>query len=250
MISGGYRSQRITTHEVRFNPAKRNRGGERDLDAIVMAAVHGIDRASLEYPVRAGLILMMDRGFPPELNAAIVERAIRFRDRGVVADRHRRARDPAGRAAPYPYRDLAPLVERARDAGLGVTLHAGEEGVNAPDPGPFLDEMRQVLDLGVDRIGHGIITAMEPRLLEQALETRRGARDLPHLERAHRGRARRGADGRDRLRPRGGRRPAGGRHRRAGDDRDPPAHRVRACSCGAAPCRGRPRARPTTARTP
>ena len=30
--------QRITTHEVRFNPAKRNRGGERDLDAIVMAA--------------------------------------------------------------------------------------------------------------------------------------------------------------------------------------------------------------------
>ena len=27
MISGGYRSQRITTHEVRFNPAKRNRGG-------------------------------------------------------------------------------------------------------------------------------------------------------------------------------------------------------------------------------
>ena len=61
MISGGYRSQRITTHEVRFNPAKRNRGGERDLDAIVMAAVHGIDRATLEYPVRAGLILMMDR---------------------------------------------------------------------------------------------------------------------------------------------------------------------------------------------
>ena len=61
-------------------------------------------------------------------------------------------------------------MERARDAGLGVTLHAGEEGVNAPDPGPFIEEMRQVLDLGVDRIGHGIITAMEPRLLEHALE--------------------------------------------------------------------------------
>ena len=25
MLSGGYRAQRITTHEVRFNPAKRNR---------------------------------------------------------------------------------------------------------------------------------------------------------------------------------------------------------------------------------
>lgn len=170
MISGGYRSQRITTHEVRFNPAKRNRGGERDLDAIVMAAVHGIDRASLEYPVRAGLILMMDRGFAPELNAAIVERAIRFRDRGVIAIDIGGPRPP-GTSAPYPYRDLAPLVERAREAGLGVTLHAGEEGVNAPNPGPFIDEMRQVLDLGVDRIGHGIITAMEPRLLEHALES-------------------------------------------------------------------------------
>ena len=147
MISGGYRSQRITTHEVRFNPAKRNRGGERDLDAIVMAAVHGIDRASLEYPVRAGLILMMDRGFPPELNAAIVERAIRFRDRGVIAIDIGGPR-PGGGAPPYPYRDLAPLVERARATGLGVTLHAGEEGVNAPDPGPFVDEMHQVLDLG------------------------------------------------------------------------------------------------------
>jgi adenosine deaminase len=170
MISGGYRSQRITTHEVRFNPAKRNRGGERDLDAIVMAAVHGIDRATLEYPVRAGLILMMDRGFPPELNAAIVERAIRFRDRGVVAIDIGGPR-PGGGAPPYPYRDLAPLVDRAREAGLGITLHAGEEGVNAPDPGPFVDEMHQVLDLGVDRVGHGIITALDPGLQERALET-------------------------------------------------------------------------------
>lgn len=170
MISGGYRSQRITTHEVRFNPAKRNRGGERDLDAIVMAAVHGIDRATLEYPVRAGLILMMDRGFPPELNAAIVERAIRFRDRGVVAIDIGGPR-PGGGAPPYPYRELAPLVDRAREAGLGITLHAGEEGVNAPDPGPFVDEMHQVLDLGVDRVGHGIITALDPGLQERALET-------------------------------------------------------------------------------
>ncbi len=169
MISGGYRAQRITTHEVRFNPAKRNRGGERDLDAIVMAAVHGIDRATLEYPVRAGITLMMDRGFPPELNAAVVERAIRFRDRGVVAVDIGGPR-PGGSGPPYPYRDLAPLIDRAREAGLGVTLHAGEEGVNAPDPGPFIEEMRQVLALGVDRIGHGIITAMDPRLTEQVLE--------------------------------------------------------------------------------
>src|SRR4030095_5134273 len=63
-IGGAYRSQGITTLELRFNPMKRNRGGERDPDHIILAAIRGLDRASLEYPqVRAGLILMMDPTF-------------------------------------------------------------------------------------------------------------------------------------------------------------------------------------------
>src|SRR5256884_8667618 len=77
-IGGAYRSQGITTLEVRFNPMKRNRRGERDLDHIIMAAGRGLDRASLEYPqVRAGLILMMDRTFDERQKAIIVEKAIR-----------------------------------------------------------------------------------------------------------------------------------------------------------------------------
>ncbi len=84
-IGGAYRSQGITTLELRFNPMKRNRGGERDLDHIIMAAIRGLDRAGLEYPqVRAGLILMMDRTFTERQNAIIVEKAIRYAPRGVV----------------------------------------------------------------------------------------------------------------------------------------------------------------------
>src|SRR5438034_2464858 len=84
-IGGAYRSQRITTLELRFNPMKRNRGGERDLDHIIAAAVRGLDRAALEYPqVRAGLILMMDRTFTGEQNMVIVEKAIRYAARGIV----------------------------------------------------------------------------------------------------------------------------------------------------------------------
>src|SRR3972149_3754121 len=41
-IGGAYRSQGITTLEVRFNPMKRNRGGERDLDHIILAAIRGL----------------------------------------------------------------------------------------------------------------------------------------------------------------------------------------------------------------
>src|SRR5438094_577063 len=37
-IGGAYRSEGITTLELRFNPMKRHRGGERDLDHIIMLA--------------------------------------------------------------------------------------------------------------------------------------------------------------------------------------------------------------------
>src|SRR5690606_4367334 len=85
MIGAGYRNQNITCVEVRFCPAKRNRGGETDLDHVILAACRAVDRASLEYPsVRAGLILMCDRTFPQHLNETIVEKALRWQDRGVV----------------------------------------------------------------------------------------------------------------------------------------------------------------------
>jgi adenosine deaminase len=164
-IGGAYRSQGITTLELRFNPMKRNRGGERDLDHIIMAAVRGLDRASLEYPqVRAGLILMMDRTFSELQNEIIVEKAIRYAPRGVVGI------DIAGPRpvtdGPYPYRDLAPLVEQARSAGLGVTIHVGEEG---GDHG--IAEIRDVVDsLRPERIGHGILAAQDEELMADLRE--------------------------------------------------------------------------------
>jgi adenosine deaminase len=158
-IGGAYRSQGITTLELRFNPMKRNRGGERDLDHIIMAATRGLDRASLEYPqVRAGLILMMDRTFSERQNAVIVEKAIRYRDRGIVGIDIAGPRPADG---PYPYRDLTPLIEEARDAGLGVTIHVGEEGGEHG-----IAEIAEVVDaLRPERIGHGILAAHDPDLM-------------------------------------------------------------------------------------
>ena len=164
-IVGAYRSQGITTLELRFNPMKRNRGGERDLDHIIMAAVRGLDRASLEYPqVRVGLILMMDRTFNERQNAIIVEKAIRYAPRGVVGIDIAGPRPSSD--GPYPYRDLAPLVEQARAAGLGVTIHVGEEGGEHG-----IAEIREVVDaLRPDRIGHGILAAQDTQLMDQLRE--------------------------------------------------------------------------------
>jgi adenosine deaminase len=158
-IGGAYRSQGITTLELRFNPMKRNRGGERDLDHIILAAIRGLDRAELEYPqVRAGLILMMDRTFTDAQNAVIVEKAIHWAARGIVGVD---IAGPRPRGERYPYRELAPLVDDARAAGLGVTIHVGEEGGERG-----VEEIDEVIEtLRPDRIGHGVLAAREPALM-------------------------------------------------------------------------------------
>jgi adenosine deaminase len=164
-IGGAYRSQRITTLEVRFNPMKRNRGGERDLDHIILAAGRGLDIARLEYPqVRAGLILMMDRTFDARLNEIIVEKAVRWAGRGVVGVDIAGPRPGGGR---YDYTQLGPMVETARAAGLGITIHVGEEGeTGAEEIGEVVESLRP------DRIGHGILAARDPELMRLLRDAR------------------------------------------------------------------------------
>lgn len=157
VIDGGYRKSNIVLHELRFNPMKRNRGGERDLDSIITAAVWGMEKALLEYPqVKAGLILMMDRGFTYKLNEIIVEKAIKYRDRGIVGI------DLGGpNVKGFSMAKHKDLFMRARRAGLGLTVHTGEEDQ--------LAEMRYVVkEIRPDRIGHGV-QAMKDKTLLAAL---------------------------------------------------------------------------------
>jgi adenosine deaminase len=153
VVGGAYRKNNITTMELRFNPMKRNRGGEQDLDHIIAAAVRGMDRASLEYPIKPGLIFCLDRAFPYELNEIIAEKAITWRDRGVVGV------DIAGpESATFRVADYRRLFRRVRQFGLGITVHTGEAGP--------VDEVARVIELlEPDRIGHGVKAAYDPRAL-------------------------------------------------------------------------------------
>ncbi len=158
VVGGAYRKANITTLELRYNPMKRNRGGEQDLDHIIMASIRGVDRAALEYPVAAGLIFCLDRTFGYALNEIILEKAIAYRRRGVVGI------DIAGPANPeFHYRDYAALTKRARTAGLGVTVHAGED-----EGWESVDEVLEHLE--PQRIGHGIHAAENPALCRKLAE--------------------------------------------------------------------------------
>ncbi len=143
-IAGAYRKNNITKLELRFNPMKRNRNGEQDLDQIFMAGIRGLDRASMEYPVKAGIVVCLDRKFDYKLNSILVKKAIRYRDRGVVGI------DMAGeRNEKFRYSDYRGLYKEARDGGLGLTVHAGEE----EDHNSVIEVVNS---LEPDRIGHGI----------------------------------------------------------------------------------------------
>ncbi len=158
VVGGAYRKNNITTVELRFNPMKRNRGGEQDLDHIVAAAVRGMDRATLEYPVRPGLIFCLDRAFPFELNEIIAEKAIAWRDRGVIGV------DIAGpESATFRVADYRRVFRRVRQFGLGITIHTGEAG-------PVEEVARVVELLEPDRIGHGVKAAYDPRAMAMIRE--------------------------------------------------------------------------------
>lgn len=157
VVSGAYRVNNTTLQEPAFNPLYRNRGGERDLDSIMLAALRGMERALVEFPtVRAGLIVLLDRRQPIELNAIAVKKAIKYRTRGVVGI------DIAGPRGEekFDYADYADLYAMARDAGLKTTVHTGEDGT--------AEEMAYVLkSLPLDRLNHGFKAYTDPALMAE-----------------------------------------------------------------------------------
>jgi adenosine deaminase len=64
-----------------------------------------------------------------------------------------------------PFREWAPVFERARKAGLRLAAHAGENG-----PGSNVREA--ILEAGVERIVHGVRAAQDPAILELLTERR------------------------------------------------------------------------------
>lgn len=159
VVSGAYRESNITLLEPGFNPMFRNRGGERDLDQIILAALRGMEKGLAEFPtVRAGMILMLDRRLPFEQNEVIVKKAIKYRTRGVVGI------DIAGpMGKDFKYDDYAPLYAKAREKGLKTTVHTGEDGT--------AEEMAHVLQvLPLDRVNHGFRAYTSPELMQTIKE--------------------------------------------------------------------------------
>jgi adenosine deaminase len=109
-------------------------GGDDSVEALLAGLAQS--------PLPSGLIVCAMRHESPERTLRAAELALRWQGRGVVGF------DLAGAERGHPPGDHAAALARVREAGLPITLHAGEA-----------DEAERVLEagrLGARRIGHGV----------------------------------------------------------------------------------------------
>jgi adenosine deaminase len=128
--------------ELRFNPVALAREKGFRYSDVMDWVWEAACQAQADHDIVVRLIVSLSR---QETDSAeeVVEAAIQRRDRGVVA------LDLSGDEVNYPLQPFIPLFQRARDAGLGVIVHAGEAG------GP--ENVREAIEmLNPDRIGHGV----------------------------------------------------------------------------------------------
>jgi len=139
--------------EIRWGPLLHIQNGL-DLGAGIAAVVAGASDASRVTGVTARLIAVALRSHPADANAAMARVAASFLDRGLTGF------DLAGPEEAFP----DPLVHArafdiAREAGLGITIHAGEWGGAA--------QVRRALEVRPTRIAHGAPAADDASLMAE-----------------------------------------------------------------------------------
>lgn len=149
--------------ELRFAPPFISVGKKLGNDEIIEAVLDGITRGMRRYPIQVGLIGILVRTIDLEINRLAAADLIRY-----AGSRYRNAdricgfdlADSEDRSNPE---DFLPMVQQAREAGLGITIHSGENTSAAA--------VRLTLDLFEPaRIGHGIKSWGDEKLLQRIRE--------------------------------------------------------------------------------
>ncbi len=144
-------AERVRYVEIRFAPALHSERGL-SLDEIIAAVVKGWMAGSRDFGLRGGILLCAMRHLAPEENMAVAHAGLKYLGNGVVGF------DIAGDEANFPVLLHREPLLFARDAGYGMTIHAGE----AAGPQSVRDAVEGI---GVTRIGHGVRSGEDVTLL-------------------------------------------------------------------------------------
>ena len=158
VVAKAYRRAQVKALELRFNPQKRMRHGLHTMDAIILAVMQGLERATLHYGVATGIILSLGRDLSLESNWLIIDAAIKWRSRGSLNGANGVVgidmAGPESRSLELskPWlSEVSTMMEKARAAGLKITYHVGESEATGPD-----GILKVIEAIRPDRIGHGI----------------------------------------------------------------------------------------------
>lgn len=142
--------------EIRFCPLLHTRGGMTPAEALE-AVIAGLERGAAACTsgtagewLSAGVIVSILEGSRAEDVSLLVDLAARHAGSGVVGV------DLAGDESLFDAARFERHFARAKGAGLGITVHAGE----GHDPSHVIEAVER---LGADRIGHGTSAAGDPR---------------------------------------------------------------------------------------
>jgi adenosine deaminase len=142
--------------ELRYAPTFITDGHPNlSFEKIHRALCQGVERAKRTLPMAIGLICIIQRVKSYELGAQVVDFAIDHKDSFI-------ALDLADNEEGFDPKTFAPLFQKAKKAGLHITIHSGET--------PQALSAKWVKDsieiLGAERIGHGIQIINDAEVLE------------------------------------------------------------------------------------
>jgi len=144
--------QNIKLFEVRFSPDWAFHGHDLDWDACLDELLGAKQRAEEQFDMVIGIIAITSRGMGAESCVRTVDWAIRHRE-------HILAVDLADGELLYPMSDFVKPILKARDAGLKVTIHSGEDT-------PASAVIETINNFHPDRIGHGIHSIGDMKAVE------------------------------------------------------------------------------------
>ena len=143
--------------ELRFTPAALAQSGLFHLEDVTGWVIDAAVEAAAAHGIDVGLIVSVNRHESLEIAEEAARIAADHIHEGVVG------LDLAGDEVEFPAQPFRSILASAKQAGLGLTIHAGEwtgaENVR-----------HAILELGADRIGHGIRVLEDPQVTSLARE--------------------------------------------------------------------------------
>lgn len=146
------REQGVRHAEIFFDPQAHTTRGVA-METVIDGLEAALSTSQQRHGISTRLIACFLRDHGPDEAMATFDALLPHADRitGVGLD---------SAEVGYPPQDFAPVFTRARDAGLRLVAHAGEEG-----PPEYVWQALDVL--GVERVDHGIRAAEDPELMKR-----------------------------------------------------------------------------------